>query len=78
MQTMNLYGYVIKSMDDYLPFQGIFFFFQMSILGEISLTNRHLFILDKHGSHVTLEAIEQTKEFGLDMITLPSPTSHAF
>jgi hypothetical protein len=32
-----------------------------------------LLILDGHGSHVTLEAIEQAKEFGLDiLITLPS------
>jgi hypothetical protein len=30
-----------------------------------------------HGSHVTLEAIEQTKDFGLNMIILPSNTSHA-
>jgi len=37
-----------------------------------------LFILDGHGSHVTLEAFEQAKNFRLDMITLPSHTSHAF
>ncbi len=30
-----------------------------------------------HGSHVTLETIEQAKDFGLNMITLPSRTSHA-
>jgi hypothetical protein len=28
-------------------------------------------------NHVTLEAIEHAKEFRLDMITLPSHTSHA-
>jgi len=32
----------------------------------------------KHGSHVTLELIEQAKEFGLDIVTIPSHTSHAF
>jgi len=53
-------------------------FFKASILGEISLTNRHLHILDGHGSHVTLETIEQAKKFGLDMIILPLHTSHAF
>jgi hypothetical protein len=53
-------------------FKEFFSFFKRSILGEISLTNRHLLILDGHGSHVTLEAIEQAKEFRLDMITLPS------
>jgi hypothetical protein len=34
-------------------------------------------VLDGHGSHVTLKAIKQAKEFGLDMVTLPSHTSHA-
>jgi hypothetical protein len=33
--------------------------------------------LDGHGSHVTLEAIEQAKFFGLDTITLPSHTLYA-
>jgi hypothetical protein len=53
-------------------------FFKRYILSGISLTNRHLLILDGHGSHVTLEAIKQAKKFGLDMITFPSHTSHAF
>jgi hypothetical protein len=35
-----------------------------------------LLILDGHGCHVPLEAIEQAKELGLDMITLPLHTSH--
>ncbi len=55
-----------------------FSFFKGSILGEISLTNRHLHILDGHGSYVTLETIKQAKKFGLDMIILPLHTSHAF
>ncbi len=36
-----------------------------------------MFILNGHGSLIKLEAIEQVKEFGLDMITLPSQKSHA-
>jgi hypothetical protein len=52
-------------------------FFKRSILGGISQINHHLLILDRHGSHVTLEAIEQMLEFGLDMVTLPFHTSHA-
>jgi hypothetical protein len=52
-------------------------FFKRLILGGISQTNCHLLILDGHGSHVTLKAIEQATDFGLDMITLPSHTSHA-
>jgi len=51
--------------------------FNKSILGGMSLSNWHLLILDGHGSHVTLEAIEQVKEFGLNMITLPSHISHS-
>jgi hypothetical protein len=33
--------------------------------------------MDGHGSHVTLKAIEQMQEFGLNMVTLLSHTSHA-
>jgi len=33
--------------------------------------------VDGHNSHVTLEAIEQAHEFGLNMVTLPVHTSHA-
>jgi hypothetical protein len=50
--------------------------FKRSLLGGISQSNWHLLFLDGHGSHVTLEAIAQTHEVGLDMITLPIHTSH--
>jgi hypothetical protein len=36
----------------------------------------HLLILDGHGGHVTLKAIKHAQESRLDMITLPSCTSH--
>jgi hypothetical protein len=58
-------------------FKEFLSFFKSSILNGISITNRHLLILDGHGSHVTLEVIEQAQKFGLDMITLPSHTFHA-
>ncbi len=32
--------------------------------------------MDGHDSHVTIKAINQAKEFGLDMIALPFHTSH--
>jgi hypothetical protein len=64
-------------MDDYLPFQRTFVFFQRFIPSGIFITNRHLLILDGHGFHVTFEAIEQAQEFGLDTIIVPSHTSHA-
>jgi hypothetical protein len=34
--------------------------------------------MDGHGNHVTLEVIEYAKDIGLDIITLPFHTSHAF
>jgi hypothetical protein len=58
-------------------FKEFMFFFKRFILNGISITNRHLLILDGHGSHVTFEAIEQVQKFGLDMNTLPSHTFHA-
>jgi hypothetical protein len=68
----------IKGMDNYLPFQRVYVsFFKKSIPSGISITNRHMLILDGHGSHVTLEAIKQAQKFGLDMNTLPSHTFHA-
>ena len=42
----------------------------------ISQENRHLLILDGYGSHVTLEVVQKAKAEGLDIITLPSHTSH--
>jgi hypothetical protein len=45
--------------------------------GGLSPTNRHLLILDGHNSHVTIEVIEKAWTLGIDMISLPSHTSHA-
>lgn len=42
----------------------------------ISQEDRHLLVLDGHGSHVTLEVVEKARSEGLDIITLPSHTSH--
>ncbi len=33
--------------------------------------------IGKHGSHLTLEMMKQAQQRGLDMITLPTHTSHA-
>jgi hypothetical protein len=45
--------------------------------GGISPSNRHLLILDGYNSHVTIEVIEKAWILGIDMISLPSHTSHA-
>ena len=44
---------------------------------RVDLSNRHLLILDKHNSHVTLQVVKISMELGLDIISLPSHTSHA-
>jgi hypothetical protein len=45
-------------------FKKFLLFFKRSVLSGVSQTNYHLLIMDGHGSHVTLEAIEQVQEFG--------------
>ena len=45
--------------------------------GNLSLTKRMLLILDGHKSHVTLEVLQKANAHGLDMVSLPSHTSHA-
>ena len=50
---------------------------QLEAIGDLSPSNRHLVILDGHKSHVSLEVIQKAKHHGIDMISLPSHTSHA-
>jgi len=50
--------------------------FKKYVLSGIFQGNQHLLILDGHGSHVIIEAIEQLIEFRLDTTTLPSHTLH--
>jgi hypothetical protein len=45
--------------------------------GGISKENRHLLILDGHCNHVTLDVLQEARAVGLDLLTLPSHTSHA-
>lgn len=54
------------------------FHFIMSIqaCGNLCTSNRHLFILDGHKSHVIINIVHKTKAIGLDIITLSSHTSH--
>jgi hypothetical protein len=44
--------------------------------GGISPANRHLLILDGHNSHITMEVVHKAMVVGLDLLTLPSHTSH--
>ena len=42
----------------------------------ISSSCRHLLILDGHGSHVIVDVVKTARSVGLDLLTLPSHTSH--
>ena len=42
----------------------------------LSPTRRHLVVLDAHKNHVPLKVIVSEKNHGIDLITLPSHTSH--
>jgi hypothetical protein len=44
---------------------------------EISLVCRLLLTLDGHGSHITMDVVKTACSVGLDLLTLPSHTSHA-
>jgi hypothetical protein len=58
-------------------FKEFLTFFNKFVPSGVSLTNRCLLVLDGHDNYVTLNAIEHAQEFGLNMITLLSQTSHA-
>jgi hypothetical protein len=45
--------------------------------GSITPEYRHLLILDGHISHVSVEVVQEARRVGLDLLTLPSHTSHA-
>jgi hypothetical protein len=59
-----------------LLFKEFLSLFKKFITSGLFLINRHLLILDGNDNYVTLKAIKYTQEFGLNMITLPSHTSH--
>ncbi len=56
-------------MDDIISFCKI-------LDGDIFPTNQHLFILDGHGSHVTLQVVTQAQQIGLKLLALLAHTSH--
>jgi hypothetical protein len=55
------------------------FFFKIIIQaygGNLLKTNRHLFLLNGHNSHVTLEVVHKARNVVLDFIILPFHMSH--
>ena len=52
------------------------FHFDASVPGGVSPNNRHLLILDGHGSHMAVQTIEEANNLGIDLLTLPAHTTH--
>jgi len=43
---------------------------------NLALINRHLLILNGHNLHMIIDDVHNTRKVGLDLIILPSHTSH--
>jgi hypothetical protein len=52
-------------------FKEFLSFFKQYVPNGMSMTNRHLLVLNSHGSHITVKVVEQAHEFGLDMMGGP-------
>ena len=52
------------------------FIHKMENEGRLSQEQRHLLILDGHKSHISMDVLLKAKEHYIDMISLPSNTSH--
>jgi hypothetical protein len=70
-------GYAKKGMNDFFLFKEFLSFMNQYVLGGVFTTNQRLLVLNNHGSHVTIEVVEEAHKFGLDMITLTMHTSYA-
>jgi len=53
-----MYGSLNQSMETSFLFKEFLSFFKRLVLRGISPSNRHLLVLDGHGSHISLEAIK--------------------
>ena len=49
----------------------------MEAMGRVSSVQRHLIILDGHASHVSIQIVKEAHRYGIDLLTLPSHSSHA-
>ncbi|KAI5064830.1 hypothetical protein GOP47_0019525 [Adiantum capillus-veneris] len=57
-------------------FQAWIEHFKKCIGQDVGLQNRHLLILDGHGSHVSLAVVSKAYHAGIEILTLPTHTSH--
>jgi len=71
-----MHGHAKERLDDYIPFkQWLYFSIYLREGGRGvggSQENYHLLILNMHGFHVTIEALEQATTFGFHMVDLLS------
>jgi hypothetical protein len=58
-------------------FKEWFIFFCSYVPKGVSKENQHFLIMDGHGFHITIQALEQAAKIRLGMVTLPTHTSHA-
>jgi hypothetical protein len=63
MQVKYLNDDAKESMDDIFYVLKIPYFLKKLVLNGISQTDHHLLIVNKHGSHRIVKAIEQAKDF---------------
>ena len=59
-----------------ISFLDFAFHWDSKIIARIYEKNMHLLVLDGHNSHVTLKVVKSTMNYGLDIISLSSHTSH--
>jgi len=52
------------------------FHFTAFVPGGVSPENKHLMILDGHGSHMVVQAIEEANNLGINLLTLSTHTTH--
>jgi hypothetical protein len=76
MQAKDLYGDAKKNWMTIFLFKEFKSLFKR-IVTRLGGNRSRSFILNSHGSHVTLKAIEQTCAFRLDLVTLQSCISRA-
>ncbi|MCO5557451.1 hypothetical protein L7F22_011016 [Adiantum nelumboides] len=61
--TTELFSALLEHFNDY-------------ITANVGKANIHVLILDEHGSRVTLDVVEKANRMRIDIITLPTHTSH--
>ena len=54
------------------------FIYKMEINEGLFQCRRYLLVLDRHKSHINLNVLLKAKDYRVDIISIPSYTSHEF